>query len=114
MYDGVIDDLGFDAADVKAQTDGWVQTMKVRNALHFVSRQFRMYKTMARDEKSTVRKTQNKERVSLTGAASRGYRSRWLVLGMVRRHPSFCVTILIDPKNPGGLSFHRIQPSIMI
>jgi hypothetical protein len=57
MYDGVIDDLGFDAADVKAQTDGWVQTMKVRNALHFVSRQFRMYKTMARDEKSTVRKT---------------------------------------------------------
>jgi hypothetical protein len=35
----VIDDLGFDAADVKAQTDGWVQTMKVRNALHFVSRQ---------------------------------------------------------------------------
>ena len=39
MYDGVIDDLGFDAADVKAQTDGWVQTMKVRNALHFVSRQ---------------------------------------------------------------------------
>jgi hypothetical protein len=46
MYDGVIDDLGFDAADVKAQTDGWVQTMKVRNALHFVSRQFRMYKTV--------------------------------------------------------------------
>ena len=28
LYDGVIDDLGFDAADVKAQTDGWVQTMK--------------------------------------------------------------------------------------
>ena len=25
MYDGVIDDLGFDAADVKAQTEGWVQ-----------------------------------------------------------------------------------------
>ena len=60
MYDGVIDDLGFDAADVKAQTDGWVQTMKVRNALHFVSRQFRMYKTMARDEKSTVRKPKTK------------------------------------------------------
>ena len=47
-----------------------------------------------------ARKAQNKEGVSLTGAASRGYRSRWLVLGMVRRHPSFCVTILIDPKNP--------------
>ena len=28
LYDGVIDDLGFDAADVKAQTDGWVQTMR--------------------------------------------------------------------------------------
>ena len=24
----MIDDLGFDAEDVKVQTDGWVQTMK--------------------------------------------------------------------------------------
>jgi hypothetical protein len=67
-----------------------------------------------------ARKAQNKEGVALTGAASRGYRSRWLVLGMVRRHPSFCVTILIDPKNPlwplfsqNPTKYHDMTPCVV-
>ena len=28
LYDGVISDLGFNAAEVKAQTDGWKETMR--------------------------------------------------------------------------------------